>query len=120
MEMVKNSAEDCYTTVQCTTMQVLRKLESLFAAENSLASDADRSKIRALQSQLCAALHSVLNKIRREDVPLIADAIIASLLQVMGRCFGRDEGAVLEEALMAITALIDCKFNSSLWSPTSA
>uniref|UniRef100_A0A915ELT2 Importin N-terminal domain-containing protein n=1 Tax=Ditylenchus dipsaci TaxID=166011 RepID=A0A915ELT2_9BILA len=107
MELIKNSPADCYPVVQKTTMAILGKLESLLGIEDHLVSSTDKSQLRDLQSQLCATLQSVLNKIKKEDAPKISDAIMAGLLQIMRRCFGKDGGAVIEEALMAVTSLID-------------
>lgn len=110
MELIKNSPVDCYPVVQHTTMVILSKLETLLSIEDELISAADRTQLRDLQSQLCATLQSVLNKLREEDAPLISDAIMRGLLQIMSRCFGKDGGAVIEEALMAVTKLVDSKF----------
>jgi importin subunit beta-1 len=108
MELIKNSPTDCYPVVQHTTIIILNKLESLLSIEDALVSSNERSQLRNLQSQLCATLQSVLHKIRCEDAPLISDNIMAGLLRIMGRCNnGKDSGAVIEEALMAITALIE-------------
>uniref|UniRef100_A0A914HA48 Importin N-terminal domain-containing protein n=1 Tax=Globodera rostochiensis TaxID=31243 RepID=A0A914HA48_GLORO len=107
MELIKNSPADCYPVVQQTTMVILGKLESLLSIEDALVSSNERSQLRDLQSQLCATLQSVLHKIKAEDAPLISDAIMAGLLRIMGRCSGKESGAVIEEALMAITALIE-------------
>ena len=53
-------------------------------------------------------LQSVLHKLRNEDAPLISDAIMNGLLRILSLCKNsRDNGALVEEALMAITSLID-------------
>lgn len=109
MELIKNSPNDCYPVVQTTTMTILQKLENLLTVENSIVSTSDRSQLRDLQSQLCAILQSVLQKIKKEDAPLIADKIMTGLLQIMNRCFVKDGGSVIEEALMAVTCLINGK-----------
>ena len=55
-------------------------------------------------------LQSVLHKLRNEDAPLISDAIMNGLLRILNRCTNsRDSGAVVEEALMATTSLIESK-----------
>jgi len=112
MELIKNSPEDCYPIVQATTMLVLSKLDSLLGVEDALVSASDRSQLRDLQSQLCATLQSVLHKLRNEDAPLISDAIMTGLLQIMRRCTGaKESSSVIEEALMAVTSLIDGPFS---------
>jgi importin subunit beta-1 len=112
MELIKNSPADCYPVVQQTTIVILTKLESLLGIEDALVSSNERSQLRDLQSQLCATLQSVLHKIRAEDAPLISDAIMAGLLRIMSRCGGKECGAVIEEALMAIMALIEGYINN--------
>ncbi|KAI1721587.1 HEAT-like repeat domain-containing protein [Ditylenchus destructor] len=107
MELIKNSPVDCYPVVQRTTLTILSKLESLLNIEDALISSADRQQLRDLQSQLCATLQSVLHKLRKEDAPLISDSIMNGLLQIMSRCFGKDSGGVIQEALMAVSSLID-------------
>jgi importin subunit beta-1 len=53
-------------------------------------------------------LQSVLHKLRDEDAPLISDAIMGGLLQILTRCSASKEcGAVVEEALLAVTSLIN-------------
>ena len=57
-------------------------------------------------------LQSVLHKLRNEDAPLISDAIMNGLLRILSLCKNsRDNGALVEEALMAITSLIDSMWN---------
>lgn len=109
MEMIKNSPHDCYDVVKTTTANILSRLESLLGVEDALISMTDRSQLRDLQSQLCATLQSVLHKIHAEDAPLISDSVMHGLMQIMSRCFVRDAGGVIEEALMAVTSLIDCR-----------
>ncbi len=45
MELIKNSAADCYPIVQRTTMLILQKLESLLGIEDALVSAADRNQL---------------------------------------------------------------------------
>ncbi|CAD5206634.1 unnamed protein product [Bursaphelenchus okinawaensis] len=106
MELIKNSPKDCYAVVQQTTIIVLSKIEQLLQMEQNAVSSSDRSQLRDLISQLCATLQSVLRKMRPEDAPRIADTIMTGLFQIMNRFSGRDNGAVMEEALMAVSALI--------------
>ncbi|KAH7727518.1 importin subunit beta-1 [Aphelenchoides avenae] len=107
MELIKNSPKDCYPVVQKTTLVVLKKLESLLNIEDTLVSASDRAQLRDLQSQLCATLQSVLHKMHREDAPMVSDAIMGGLLQIMTRSTGKDSGGVMEEALMAVSSLIE-------------
>uniref|UniRef100_A0A1I7S7A1 Importin N-terminal domain-containing protein n=1 Tax=Bursaphelenchus xylophilus TaxID=6326 RepID=A0A1I7S7A1_BURXY len=106
MELIKNSPKDCYAVVQQTTIVVLSKIEQLLQMEQNAVSSSDRSQLRDLISQLCATLQSVLRKMRPSDAPQIADTIMTGLFQIMNRFSGRDNGAVMEEALMAVSALI--------------
>ncbi|KAI6178497.1 Importin N-terminal domain-containing protein [Aphelenchoides besseyi] len=107
MELIKNSPRDCYHAVQQTTMIVIKKMEQfLNVEEESLSSASDRSQLRDLISQLCATLQSVLRKIQPNDLPIVSDQIMNILLKIMNRYQGRDNGAVMEEALMAVSALI--------------
>ncbi|VDK31447.1 unnamed protein product [Anisakis simplex] len=97
MELIKNSPKDCYPVVQSTTIVMLKKLEQLLNIENSLETTSDKallffyccvtsiSQLRDLESLLCATLQSVLRKMREEDIPLIGDAIMQGLLQIMQR-----------------------------------
>ncbi|VDN00908.1 unnamed protein product [Thelazia callipaeda] len=107
MELIKNSPKDCYPVVQSTTVIVLRKLEQLLNLENSLESLSDKRQLRDLESLLCATLQSVLRKMRPEDTPFIGDAIMQGLLQIMQRCAGKECGGVMEDALMAVSTLIE-------------
>ncbi|VDN39411.1 unnamed protein product [Gongylonema pulchrum] len=44
---------------------------------------------------------------RPEDAPYIGDAIMQGLLQIMQRCAGKECGGVMEDALMAVSTLIE-------------
>ncbi|VDM39749.1 unnamed protein product [Toxocara canis] len=114
MELIKNSPKDCYPVVQNTTVVMLKKLEQLLNIENSLETSSDKSQLRDLESLLCATLQSVLRKMREEDTPLIGDAIMQGLLQIMQRCAGKECGGVMEDALMAVSTLIEALGNKFL------
>ncbi|TKR93738.1 hypothetical protein L596_008142 [Steinernema carpocapsae] len=107
MELIKNSPKDCYPVVQSTTVTILRKLEQLLNMESSLESTSDKSQLRDLQSLLCATLQSVLRKMLSEDVVKVADLIMNGLIAIMQRCQGRDASGVMEDALMAVSTLIE-------------
>ncbi|MFH4979402.1 hypothetical protein AB6A40_006111 [Gnathostoma spinigerum] len=111
MELIKNSPKDCYPVVQKTTLIVLKKLEQLLNIEHSLENSNDKSQLRDLESLLCATLTSVLRKMRPEDTPMVGDAIMRGLLQIMQRCSGKDCGGVMEDALMAVSTLIEALGN---------
>jgi importin subunit beta-1 len=106
MELVKNSPKDCYLVVKETTVIVLKKMEQLMSVETTLSSASDRAQLRDLISQLCAMLQSVLRKFHADDAAAIAEPIMSALFQIMGRYQGKDNCAVMEEALMAVSALI--------------
>ncbi|XP_054155376.1 importin subunit beta-1-like [Oppia nitens] len=106
MEMIKNSATDCYPIVQSTTMIILERLNHVLSLENHIDNmQADRSQVNDLQSLLCATLQSVLRKMTPEDAPRISDAIMTALLQ-MFNASGKS-GGVQEDALMAVGTLIE-------------
>lgn len=42
-----------------------------------------------------------------EDAPMISDAIMKGLLQIMDRCSGPNGGGVMEDALMAGSTLVE-------------
>ncbi|VDD90587.1 unnamed protein product [Enterobius vermicularis] len=111
MELIKNSPKDCYEVVQKTTLVVLKKLEQLLNMENSVESSSHKSQLRDLESLLCATLQSVLRKIRSEDIPFIGDAIMTGLIQIMQRCAGKESGGVMEDALMAVSTLVEALGN---------
>ncbi|KAK0425425.1 hypothetical protein QR680_009193 [Steinernema hermaphroditum] len=107
MELIKSSPKDCYPVVQKTTVTVLQKLEQLLNMESTLESNSDRSQLRDLQSLLCATLQSVLRKMHQEDILNVSDMIMRGLLSIMQRCQGKDAGGVMEDALMAVSTLIE-------------
>lgn len=106
MELVKNSPKDCYLVVKDTTVIVLKKMEELMNVEAKLSSASDRAQLRDLISQLCAMLQSVLRKFHDDDAATISEPIMRALFQIMNRYQGKDNCAVVEEALMAVSALI--------------
>lgn len=106
MELIKNSPRDCYLVVKDTTVVVLKKMEELLNVESTLSTSTDRAQLRDLISQLCATLQSVLRKFHEGDALAISEPIMRGLFQIMHRYQGKDNGAVMEEALMAVSALI--------------
>lgn len=117
MELLKNSPHDCYFTVQKTTLVILERLEKVLAMENQVQSSSDRVQFNDLQSSLCGTLQSVLRKMEKEDTPKIADQVMRTLLRMFDGCgangaaeaSGNNSGGVQEDALLAMTALLDGK-----------
>lgn len=102
MEMIKNSAQDCYVTVQKTTKVILERLQILLSMDNAAT---DKTQLNDLQSLLCATLQSVLRKMTKEDVPLLSDTIMTALLQ-MFTSSGKT-GTIQEDALMTVSTLAE-------------
>jgi importin subunit beta-1 len=105
MEMIKSSPNDCYKTVQSTTLVILERLNQVLSIDNMIAPN-DRQKIQDIQSSLCATLQSVLRKVKPEDAPAISDAIMSALLMMFNSSSGK-AGGVQEDALMAVSNLCD-------------
>ncbi|RZF44291.1 hypothetical protein LSTR_LSTR006841 [Laodelphax striatellus] len=106
MEVVKNSPKDCYVTVQKTTMVILERLNQVLQMESHIQNHNDRAQYNDLQGLLCATLQSVLRKVTPEDAPQISDAIMQALLQMFNSNSSKS-GGVQEEALMAVSTLVD-------------
>ena len=106
MEMIKNSPLDCYVTVQKTTMVILERLNQVLQMENHISTHSDRHQFNDLQSLLCATLQSVLRKVQQDDAPKISDAIMMALLTMFSSSSGK-VGGVQEDALMAVSTLVD-------------
>lgn len=60
MEMVKNSPQDCYVTVQRTTMIILERLNQVVQMESHIVTSNDRAQFNDLQGLLCATLQVTL------------------------------------------------------------
>ncbi|CAK9812724.1 Importin subunit beta-1 [Anthophora plagiata] len=106
MDMVKNSPQDCYLTVQKTTMVILERLQQVLQMENHIQTNTDRAQYNDVQSLLCATLQSVLRKVTREDAPHISDVIMTALLSMFSSNSCKAEG-VQEDALMAVSTLVE-------------
>ncbi|KAL5279085.1 KPNB1 family protein [Megaselia abdita] len=104
MDMIKNSPQDCYVTVQKTTMVILERLNQVLQMETHIANHNDRHQFNDLQSLLCATLQSVLRKVDPEDAPKISDAIMTALLTMFD---SSKAGGVQEDALIAVSTLVD-------------
>ncbi|XP_020607239.1 importin subunit beta-1-like [Orbicella faveolata] len=103
MELIKNSAKDCYEVVQKTTLVILQRLQHVLQMEKSVS---DRAQYNDLQSLLCATLQSVLRKVNAQDAQQIARPIMDALLQMLG-LGGASVSGVQEDALMAIGTLVE-------------
>lgn len=106
MDMVKNSPQDCYITVQKTTMVILERLQQVLQMENHIQTHSERAQYNDLQSLLCATLQSVLRKVTPEDAPQISDVIMTALLAMFNSNSCKAEG-VQEDALMAVSTLVE-------------
>lgn len=82
MELIKNSAQDCYQIVGNTTLILLERLKRVLSVETDNATQVDQNLLD-IQSLLCGALQSVLRKMTPEDAPKISDAIMAATLQML-------------------------------------
>ncbi|XP_070570539.1 importin subunit beta-1-like isoform X1 [Ptychodera flava] len=112
MELVKNSAKDCYATVQQTIIVVLERIQSVLQLESQSQTSSERMQYSDLQSLLCATLQSVLRKMEVSDALQISDTVMTVLLQMFNSSSGRS-GGVQEDALMAVGTLIEvigCEF----------
>jgi len=107
MEMIKNSPKDCYTTVQKTTIVILGRLESVIQLEGNIQNSNDRRQVFDLQSLLCDTLQSVLRKVTPEDAPQISDQFMTALLHMLSQNNSSKASSVQEDALLAVSTLID-------------
>ncbi|KAK2111776.1 Importin subunit beta-1 [Saguinus oedipus] len=104
MEIVKNSAKDCYPAVQKTTLVIMERLQQVLQMESHIQSTSDRIQFNDLQSLLCATLQNVLRKVQHQDALQISDVVMASLLRMFQSTAG--SGGVQEDALMAVSTLV--------------
>ena len=65
---------------------------------------------------LAAAVQSVLRKVTPEDIPKISDPIMTALLQMLSTSSGK-VGGVQEDALLAVSTLIEGLTTPSLLAP---
>ncbi|XP_029491535.1 importin subunit beta-1-like isoform X1 [Oncorhynchus nerka] len=105
MEIVKNSAKDCYPAVQKTTLVIMERLQQVLQMESHIQSTSDRIQFNDLQSLLCATLQNVLRKVQHQDALQISDVVMASLLRMFQNTAG--SGGVQEDALMAVSTLVE-------------
>lgn len=106
MEMIKNSPNNCYASVQKTTIVILDRLAMVLSVDANSQNQSDRQRLHDVQSSLCATLQSVLRKVKPEDAPLISDRIMHALLTMFSMSAGK-AGGVQEDALMAVSNLVD-------------
>ncbi|PIK60928.1 putative importin subunit beta-1 [Apostichopus japonicus] len=107
MEMIKNSATDCYGTVQATTLVILQRINQILQMESRVQTAMDRMQYNDLQSLLCATLQSVLRKMKREDALKISDDVMRALLQMFQSSVGAAGGGVQEDAFVAVGTLVE-------------
>jgi len=107
MDLLKNSPQDCYQTVQKTTLTILERLQLVLQMESQVQSASDRMQVNDIQSLLCATLQSVLRKVTKEDAPKISDQIMGALLQMFQRSVQGNSGGVQEDAMLAVSTLVE-------------
>ena len=75
--------------------------------ESRIQSQAERSQYNDLQSLLCSTLQRVLRKVEPADAPMISDSIMRALLQMFQSSVNNKTGGVQEDALMAVSTLVE-------------
>lgn len=105
MDMIKNAPNDCYPVVQKTTLVILERLNHVLQMDKQV-QHSERYQYNDLQSLLCATLQSVLRKVTPQDAPQISDSIMTALLTMFSSNAG-ESGNVQEDALMAVSTLVD-------------
>ncbi|EDV26853.1 uncharacterized protein TRIADDRAFT_54185 [Trichoplax adhaerens] len=105
MELIKNSAKDCYPTIQLVANEIMQRLQAVLSMEGTVQS-ADRSQFVDLQCLLCATLQSVLRRIQPSDVSQWCDSIMKILLLMFNSSTGRT-GTIQEDALMTVGTLVE-------------
>ena len=106
MELVKNSPDDCSQTVYKTTSAILERLRSVLSVDKSSLSSAEaRQQYEDLQSQLCAALQSVVKRLPADARPHYCDLIMQALLGMIAN--NPSSTAVREDSFFAITGVCD-------------
>ena len=75
--------------------------------ESRIQSQAERTQYNDLQSLLCSTLQRVLRKVEPADAPLISDSIMRALLQMFQSSVNNKTGGVQEDALMAVSTLVE-------------
>ncbi|KAI4556821.1 hypothetical protein MJT46_020008, partial [Ovis ammon polii x Ovis aries] len=95
MEIVKNSAKDCYPAVQKTTLVIMERLQQVLQMEG----------LELPDSELLFILQNVLRKVQHQDALQISDVVMASLLRMFQSTAG--SGGVQEDALMAVSTLVE-------------
>ncbi|CAG0913998.1 unnamed protein product [Notodromas monacha] len=115
MELVRNSADDCYPTVQQTTIVILNRLQASIGIESGSSTLGDRQEILNIQALLCASLQIILRKLKKDDLRQIADATMAALLQMFSSTvnlpFNTEDpkvsGSIREDALLAVSVIVE-------------
>ena len=83
--------------------------------ESRIQSQAERSQYNDLQSLLCSTLQRVLRKVEPADAPMISDSIMRALLQMFQSSVNNKTGGVQEDALMAVSTLVEVLGKCSIW-----
>ncbi|KAI4567086.1 hypothetical protein MJG53_021051, partial [Ovis ammon polii x Ovis aries] len=117
MEIVKNSAKDCYPAVQKTTLVIMERLQQVLQMEVRLNAfltgrawcfthgSVSRLFSCFRYSELLFILQNVLRKVQHQDALQISDVVMASLLRMFQSTAG--SGGVQEDALMAVSTLVE-------------
>eukprot|EP00123_Amoebidium_parasiticum_P016581 comp23506_c0_seq1/m.39386 comp23506_c0_seq1/g.39386 ORF comp23506_c0_seq1/g.39386 comp23506_c0_seq1/m.39386 type:complete len:883 (-) comp23506_c0_seq1:641-3289(-) len=106
MQMLSNSATDCYPTLEKVTVVIIDRLERALHKQDGH-DVTDRLVHSEVQSLLCATLQVVLRKLRKEHVVQLSQRVMNILVYMFQLSANQGQGGVQEDALMAITALIN-------------
>eukprot|EP00053_Salpingoeca_punica_P019522 m.198216 g.198216 ORF g.198216 m.198216 type:complete len:874 (-) comp17673_c0_seq1:2360-4981(-) len=102
--LLQNNARDCYPMVLKAATEIINRLETSLGLQ--VEGREQMTQYTEMQASLCALLQAVLRQLERNDVMAVSDIVMTILL----RMFNSESGSqhnVLEDALMAVSALIE-------------
>lgn len=105
MSFVQYSAEDCYPSVKKCADVVIQRLHASLSSQ--IAGREHLAQLSDIQTQLCALLQVLLKRLKQDDVARLADPVMQIFLAVFHSASASHLRAVQEDALMAMSALID-------------
>eukprot|EP00040_Diaphanoeca_grandis_P006678 m.38289 g.38289 ORF g.38289 m.38289 type:complete len:903 (-) comp17881_c1_seq1:87-2795(-) len=103
---INSAPEDCYQTVQQTTVEILKRLDQSLHHAAQITSKDDLMKLAETQSLMCAVLQACVKGLSRENMESISDQVMEIVLKILQNPSGSMQ-EVKEDALMTIVKLAE-------------
>jgi len=102
--LVAHAPDDCLATIDGLAAILLNRAEQMLSMQAQIVGLDDRNNYNDIQMNICSALTSIIRRLSKNAVMLLADRIMTLLLQIIQTA--PKQSPILEDAFLCIGAVI--------------